>query len=221
MLKAKLHQFAVSLDQLKHNKRALLWIMAIDAALAISSNVVDWPWLIRVPTNVVIFAPICSLYPTLLLIWFALYYFKKKIPTWFTTFIFMGIVSYGVMAWIYFPAYMSWNGINFHDVGSIFWVTAYALQAFIISSELRKLPIYQYALIFGYFFVKDYSDRYWGTFLDVLLDSYPENLKLFLTITLVVIHLATAGLIVYLGKARSKNITAHPDAQVSHSSQLS
>lgn len=199
MIKAKWHSIYQGIQTLKTNKRALIWIIAIDTALAISSTIVDWPWLIRVPFILRPFAPICSLYPWLLTIWFTLRYFNKKRPTWFTTFIFMGIVSYGAMAWIYFPFYMGWNGINLHDVGSIFWVSLYAIQAFILAPELKKIPYFQYALIFGYFFFKDYADRYLGTFLDILLDSYPENLKLLFGISILSLHLGVAGLIIYLG----------------------
>lgn len=198
-IKTKFLKFAQTLDRLKHNKRAVLWLIAIDVALAVSSSVVDWPWLIRVPSHLVLFAPICSLYPLTLAIWFTLYYFGKKIPSWFTAFIFMGLMSYGLMAYIYFPLYMSWNGINFHDIGSIFWVTAYAFQAFIIASEIKKMPWYQYLFVFGYFFFKDYTDRYLGTFLDVLLDSYPENLKLLFFMSMVTLHVSAASLVLYLG----------------------
>jgi hypothetical protein len=194
----KLKNFLQTLDRLKYNKRAVYWILALDLALAISSTVVDWPWLIRVPREVVIFAPICSLYPWLLVAWFGIFLWKKKVPNWFSSFLFMGLFSYGIMAWIYFPLYMSWNGINFHDVGSIFWVTAYAGQAFIIASEIKKIPWYQFLLVIGYFFFKDYSDRYLGTFLDILLDSYPEYLKLIFFTSTVTLHAVAAGLLLYL-----------------------
>ncbi|GEM_PF-1990953 len=194
--------FWQTIDRLKYNKRAIFWLIAVDSALAISSLVVDWPWLIRVPRPLVLFAPICSLYPLLLVIWHTLFYFReathRKIPAWFTTFLFMGLVSYGLMTYIYFPGYMTWNGLNFHDVASIFWVTAYAFQALIIASELKILPWYQFALIFSYFFFKDYADRYLGTFLDVLLDSYPEELKLLFSISIVALHIFTAALVIYL-----------------------
>ena len=204
------------MQALTANKRAMLWIIAIDLALTISSTVVDWPWLIRVPPLLRPFAPICSLYPLLLTIWFTLTWFHKKIPTWFTAFIFMGIVSYGIMAWIYFPLYMSWSGINFHDVGSIFWVSLYAIQAIILAPHLKKMPLLHYALIFGYFLFKDYADRYLGTFLDILLDSYPENLKFIFSVSIVTLHLAAASLVVYLSRhprliqSISTNPTYHP-----------
>ena len=200
VLTHKYFQYIKALDRLKHHKRSLLILMVLDATLAIISNIVDWPWLMAVPRQLILFAPICSLYPLLLFIWLGLFYLKKKIPAWFTTFLFMGLVSYGIMAYLYFPAYMSWDGrgLNLHDVGSIFWVTAYAFQASVIASELKRLPWYQYAVIFAYFFFKDYSDRYLGTFLDVFLDNYPENLKLFFSISIVTLHLFAGSLVLYL-----------------------
>lgn len=192
-----------TLDRLKYNKRGIYWIMAIDLALGISSTVVDWPWLVRVPPHLVAFAPICSLYPWLLLIWFALYLRKPlegraRVPSWFTSFLFIGLFGYGILAWIYFPLYMSWNGINLHDVGSIFWVTMYAGQAFIIASEIKKIPWFQFVLIMGYFYFKDVSDRYFGTFLDVLLDSYPEHLKLIFFVSALTLHSMAAGVLIFL-----------------------
>jgi len=221
-MKSKLLTIYRAFDQLKYKKRNLLWILAIDAALAIASIIVDWPWLVRVPTHLVIFAPICSLYPLLLFIWFALFYFQKKIPAWFTVFVFMGTVSYGLMAQIYFPFYMSWNGINFHDVGSMVWVALYGLQSLIIASEIKKLPLYQYALIFGYFFFKDYSDRYLGTFLDVLLESYPENLKLIFTVSIAILHILTTFLIRYLSalpRVQARDSDHFDETQHRHSAQ--
>jgi len=206
-MKNALRSFLKKLDGLKYNRRAVYWILATDIALGISSTVVDWPWLIRVPPNLVAFAPICSLYPWLLVAWFALFLWKKKVPSWFTSFLLVGLFSYGIMAWIYFPLYMSWNGLNFHDIGSMFWVAAYALQGFIIASEIKKIPVYQYLLIFAYFFFKDYSDRYLGTFLDVLLDSYPETLKTIFFVSTLTLHSFAAALLFHLAYGK-KNLTA-------------
>ena len=200
-----------TLDQLKHNQRAVYWLIAIDLALGISSTVVDWPWLIRVPAQFIAFAPICSLYPWLLVIWFTLHLAKKKIPTWFTTFLFVGLFSYGIMAWIYFPLYMTWNGINFHDVGSIAWVTAYAIQALVIKSEIKKIPVYQFVLIMSYFFFKDVSDRYFGTFLDVLLDSYPEHLKIIIFTSILSLHTIAAGIVLNLQRRSLRSAALTPD----------
>lgn len=189
--------------------------------MAVISNIVDFDWLMSVPRHLIPFTPICSLYPLLLCIWFSLYY-KKNIdaggshfreqqlggglhsrepvvpPTWFTAFICMGIISYGFMAWIYYPLSMSWYGFNLRSIGNMIWVTIYASQALLLIPEIKKLPIYQYLLIFGYFFFKDYADRFLGTFIDITIDDYPENLKLIFTFSIVILHILTAGLLIYL-----------------------
>lgn len=210
-------KFLKTLSSLKNNRRAVYWLIAIDLALAVSSTVVDWPWLIRVPRQLVAFAPICSLYPWLLVIWFALYIRKPKegrprVPPWFTSFLFVGLFSYGFLAWIYFPLYMNWNGINFHDIGSIFWVTIYASQAAVIASELKKIPAYQFMAILGYFFFKDYSDRYLGTFLDFLLDAYPAYLKIIFFSSALSFHAIGAGLLLYLPRRKEAQVRASTTA---------
>ena len=199
------------LARLKQNRRALYWILALDVVLAVSSIIVDWPWLMGVPRALVIFSPICSLYPLLLVIWLSLFLLKKKIPNWFSAFLLMGLFSYGILTWIYFPLYMSWHGVNFHDVGSIFWVTTYALQGFIIASEIKKIPWWQFTLVVGYFFFKDYSDRYLGTFLDVLLDDYPEYLKTIFFVSALSLHAIAVAILLHLQKINSRNSQNHPD----------
>lgn len=192
-------KFISFMDKLKYNNRSVVVLLLINAILTVGSYIADWDWLLAVPRHFILFAPICSLYPLLLLIWFTAWKFGKKIPDWFTSFIFLGIFSYGIMSWIYFPLFMGWRGVNFHDVGSIFWVTAYGLQAFVIASELKRLPIYQYGLILSYFLFKDYADRYLGTFWDITLyPDYPEFLKTLFTTCIVLLHLIGFFLIVYL-----------------------
>lgn len=161
------------------NRTRLLLLIGLDIFMAIGSNIADWPWLTSVKWYLMPFAPICSLYPLTLAIWFSLYYMGKKIPGWLTTFIFIGITSYGIMAWLYFPMFMSWDGIKLRTIGNMLWVTVYALQALIIKSHLKKIPVYQYALIFSYFIFKDYADRFLDTFIDLRMENYPQ---IFITI---------------------------------------
>ena len=192
-------------SQLKYNRRAVFWILAIDLALAISSTVVDWPWLIRVPRHLVFFAPICSLYPWLLVIWFTIWHFKKRVPAWFSNFLFIGLFSYGWMAWLYYPLIMTWNGFSWHDVGAILWVTAYGIQCLIIASEVKKIPWWQFLPVAGYFFFKDISDRFFGTFLDVMLDSYPENFKIIFFAGILALHAIAIAIVLRLQKINRPN----------------
>jgi len=184
------------MDGIKANKKTLLIVIGIDIFLAIGSNIADWPWLSSVKWYLLFFAPICSLYPLVLAIVFSLKYLGKKVPDWLITFIFMAIVSYGIMAYIYYPLYMAWDGVRFRLVGNIIWVTCYALQSLILFSDLKKLPIYQYLLIFGYFALKDYSDRFWGSFIDILRPDFPPNLINIFTVSMIVLHLLTATAVI-------------------------
>jgi hypothetical protein len=192
------------MDGLKFNKKALLVLIGLDLFMAIGSNIADWPWLMSVNWYLMPFAPICSLYPLTLTIWFSLRYFNKKNPSWFTAFIYMGITTYGVMAYIYYPLYMNWDGIQFRLAGNIVWVTIYALQSFIILSDLKKLPLYQYALIFGYFAFKDFSDRFLGSFIDILRPDFPAYLTNIFTVSIVVLHICSGTSIILLPRFQAK-----------------
>jgi len=193
-MKKTLLKFTTKMNSLKHAKKGIAVLIVLDFFMAIGSNIADWPWLMSVKWYLMPFTPICSLYPLTLAIWFSLYYSGKKIPAWFTNFIFMGIVSYGIMAYVYYPTYMAWDGVQWRLIGNMAWVTVYAMQAFIIVSEVKKIPVYQYLLIFAYFAFKDYSDRYLGSFIDILRPDFPEYLKNYLFYMLVFIHTCVAAL---------------------------
>jgi hypothetical protein len=195
----KFKSFAAFLDGLKNRRKSLIFLIGLDIFLAIGSGIADWPWIMSVvkdTPHLLPFMPICSLYPMTLAIWFTLYYFKKRIPGWYTAFIFMGIVSYGLMAWIYYPAYIAWDGMQWRLYGNMAWVSIYALQSFIIASELKKLPWYQYSLIFAYFGFKDYADRYLGTFIDVRRTDFPEDLKITLWAVIITLHILAAAAVI-------------------------
>lgn len=186
------------MDTFKRNRKTIIVLIVLDIFMAIGSNIADWDWLMSVDWYLMPFAPICSLYPLTLAIWFTIYYFKKKVPNWFTAFIFMGIISYGVMAYVYYPLYMQWDGIDARLIGNMVWVTIYAMQSFIIASELRILPFYQYIPIIGYFAFKDYADRYLGSFIDILRFDFPEDLKNFLFGVMIVVHISAFSIMAFV-----------------------
>jgi hypothetical protein len=196
--------FASWMAGLKNNKKTLRALICLDVFLAVGSLIADWPWLAMIKWYLLPLAPICSIYPLSLAIWFSLYYFGKKIPTWYTTFIFVGIVSYGIMAYIYYPAFISWVGPEFRLIGNMFWVTAYALQSFIIFSELKKMPFAHYLCIAAYFGFKDYADRYLGSFVDILRSDFPEPLKNVLFISIVALHIGVFTVAFALPNFRAK-----------------
>lgn len=184
----KAKKFTTVMDALKHNKLALLVLIIIDGFMAVTSNIVDWPWLMSVEWYLMPFTPICSLFPLTLAIWFTIYLFRKKVPTWFTTFIFIGIISYGLMAFIYFPLYMNWAGFKWMGVGNMIWVFIYAIQSLIIASEVHSVKKYQFILIITYFVIKDICDRYFGTFIDFRQPGYPVWLMNLLGVSMIIIQ---------------------------------
>ena len=195
----------MNLKNLKLDKKTLPPLIALNFFMAIASNVVDWPWLMSVDWYLMPFAPICSLYPLTLAIWFTVYYFRGKAPQWLTTFIFIGITSYGVMAYLYFPLLMSWEGFSWWRVGNMFWVTIYALQSLIIATKLRPLKLFQYVPVAGYFFFKDFADRFLGTFIDVRIPGYPEFFKNFFGVAVLLLHCAAIAAAVKIAAAK-KNV---------------
>lgn len=188
-MRQKILQLTTWASALKNDRKTLFVLIVMNAFMAIVSNIVDWHWLMSVEWYLRPFTPICALYPLALAIWYTVFYFRKKVPGWYTTFVFIGIVSYGIMAYIYYPVTMAWQGIEWRLPGNMLWVTIYALQSFIILSELKKIPWYQFSLIVGYFLFKDYADRFLGTFIDTREPDYPEALKNFFGISILTLHL--------------------------------
>ena len=212
-MKKALLKFATRMAGLKKNRKTLLVLIGIDIFMAVCSNIVDWPWLSSVKWYLIPFTTICSLYPFTLAVWFLLHYFKKKIPAWYMMFIFIGIVSYGCMAYVYFPAYMTVDGVHLRHIGNMVWVTVYALQSFIIVSELKKPPAYQFALIISYFAFKDYCDRFLGTFIDVLREDFPEGLKWVLWFIMIAIHVSVISLAIIMPALNRKREALQPEFQ--------
>lgn len=208
-----LKKFAAFMAGFKSSKKALIVLIVLDVFMAVGSNIVDWPMLVYVDWYLIPFAPICSLYPLTLAVWFTLYYFKKKIPAWFTTFIFIGITGYGVMAQVYYPVFIYFEGLHWNLVGNMVWVAVYAVQSLIIVSELKPLSTFQYLPIIAYFFFKDYSDRYLGTFTDVTRFNFSEFAKDSLLMLILVLHTAAISLALYMAYRNEKKarLIAEPD----------
>lgn len=210
----RLKNFARWMSGFKDNKKTLVVLIVLDIFMAIGSNIVDWPAMAQVPWYLIPFAPICSLYPLALAVWFTLWYFTKRVPQWFTVFVFIGITSYGVMAQIYYPVFIYFEGLHWNLVGNMVWVAVYALQSLIIVSEVKPLKFHQYLPIFAYFLFKDFSDRYLGTFTDILFFDFSEFAKNALFVMLIFIHLSDFFLAYYVAHAQ-KRVSLKPLPQES------
>lgn len=184
--------------------RIVRLLIGLNLFLAIASNWYDFQEWSLLPWYLWPFLPICPLYPALLTVWWLFYYFKKRPHTAFTAFIWIGTVSYGLMAYIYYPIHMSFNGFDWFEVGNILWVTIYASQSIVLFEHLRKTSLLSVTPVFLYFLTKDFTDRFLGTFSNVYRDAEPFPvwlMNLFFG-AVVVVHVMVFYL--YLKKTRRK-----------------
>lgn len=205
-MKKQLLKYTRWLSGLKDQKKSLVFLIVLNVFMGIASNVVDWPWPLMVDWYLIPFTPICALYPLALALWFTLYFYKKPIPSWYTAFIVMGVSSYGLMAYLYYPLYMDAFGVYFRPLGNMVWVSIYALQALIILPELKKLPWYQYVLIGTYFGFKDYADRFLGTFIDVNIPDFTPGFMSLLFYSIIVLHILAFALIIYWPRRKAHKL---------------
>lgn len=158
-------------------KKKLKLLILLNLTWSLIGFYADAAWLSMIPSYLIPLTAICSLYPPLLTIWYVLHYFKREIPSWYTFWVILGTASYGIIAQFYFPLLMSWKGVNFHDVGSMFWVAVYGTQSLVllphlkIHSRLSALPGLFYLL------AADFTHYFALTFVDFTMDGYPLWMK--------------------------------------------
>ncbi len=177
--------------QLKFKRKTLLGLIIFNAIWSIAGAFADYAWLSSIPPYLIPLTAICSLYPPLLTIWYIALYRGKNPPNWFTLLIFIGIASYGIIAQIYFPMLMNWVGFNWHDFGSMFWVAAYGLQAFIIFDHLKPMSPLWLAIVIAFFISVDLTHYFYPTFVDFLRPGYPHWMKYTTAATAISIQIAT------------------------------
>lgn len=165
------------------SKKKLKFLIILNLIWSILGIYADWAWLSSIPLHFVPLTAICSLYPPLLLIWYLLKYYQIRIPQWFTFWIVFGTTSYGLLAQFYFPLLMSWQGINWHDLGSMLWVAVYGFQSLILLKQLR--PLRWPDLLPGtlYLLAADATHYFIPTFVDFNIPGYPSWMRSLTTTT--------------------------------------
>lgn len=179
------------------SKQKLKLLILLNLTWSVLGFFADFAWLREVPIYLVPLTSICSLYPPLLTIWYLFQYFERKTPNWFTFWVILGTASYGLMAQIYFPLLMSWKGINFHDIGSMFWVAVYGTQSIILFKHLKKLSFLQMFPGLIYIFTADAFHFFYPTFVDFILPGYPIWLKM-TTVSVAILLQISVATVVYL-----------------------
>ncbi|MEK7528458.1 MAG: hypothetical protein AAB592_01700 [Patescibacteria group bacterium] len=182
------------------NQRAVLFLAILDLSMGLIATYVDWPDFFAVPWYLVIFTPICPLYPLLLSANFFYFLKKQKFLQPLLYFTAIGIGSYGLMAFIFYPLYMASQGFGWYELGNIFWVTVYAAQFFIIFPQLKKIPTLYFIPIIAYFFAKDLLDRFGPTFSYIRTNSIPDPLADTLFTAIAILHIGMIFLVFFKSK---------------------
>jgi hypothetical protein len=173
-------------------KQKIKYLLALNLAWSIIGFGADYAWLSSIPLYLTPFTAICSLYPVLLSVWYFLKLKDLTPPNWLTFWIATGTLVYGILAQIYFPLLMSWKGINFHDVGSMFWVAVYGFQTVIMFRYLRPPKFFDIAFTVGFLALADYCHYFLKTFVDFISVGYP----LWLENTTVILGISTQLLVI-------------------------
>jgi hypothetical protein len=179
------------------SKKKLKLLIVINLLWAVLGFYADFAWLSRVPLPLVPLTAICSLYPPLLTAWYLLKYFDRKIPQWFTYWLILGTASYWLMAQFYFPLLMSWTGVNFHDLGSMFWVSVYGCQSLLLIRHLDP-PDWRTVLPGTiYILTADLFHYFYPTFVDFTISGYPLWMKILTGLVALFLQLGTTVWIFY------------------------
>jgi hypothetical protein len=154
-------------DNLKRNNLGLLALLAVNVYFAINAWYVDYERILSLPWYLIPISPICTLFVPLLIIWLLIFKVKKQAHPIFTGFLFISLLLYGMMALVYYPTVLYLDGFSIWVVLVLAFVIGWAMQAFVLASEVRVLPNYVYFFIAAYFTLKAYTDTFLGTFEDV------------------------------------------------------
>jgi uncharacterized membrane protein YpjA len=161
------HHFVVWADNLKRTNAGLVFLVLLNIYFSANAIYVDYDHLLALPWYLVPLSPICALLVPLLIVWLLIFKIKKRVHPLFTGFLFVSLLLYGMMAYVYYPLTMAVDGVDIWTVLVLLFVTGWALQAFVLASEVRPLQHVGYILITAYFMLKAYTDTFLGTFEDV------------------------------------------------------
>lgn len=154
----------------------MIYLILADLFWSVCAFVYDWPKLLSIPAAAMIFTIICPLYPLIL----ALYWFfeRKKWPN--SIFLAFGAIPSAILiilALIYYPTQMIYNGFDLLGLGQIFWVAFYGLQGWFLILN-RKISN-MYILLTGIFLIiKLTIDYIYKDFGYLGMETLPQNILL-------------------------------------------
>lgn len=154
----------------------MIYLILADLFWSVCALIYDWPKLLNIPATAMIFTIICPLYPLIL----ALYWIfeRKKWPS--SLLLVFGAIPSAILiilALIYYPTQMIYNGFNLLGLGQIFWVAFYGLQGWYLI--FTKKFSSTYVLLTGIFLVIKFTTDYaYKDFGYLGMETLPQNILL-------------------------------------------
>lgn len=127
----------------------IIFFIVIDLFWSIAALIYDWSKLTTIAPWLWPFVAVCPIFPLLIALVLLQLYRKKSPNQFLLAFAAIPSLVYGLVAVIFYPVAMIYQGFSWNAVGQIFWVGLYAIQGFWLIREFRpgKFAFYS-ALVF-------------------------------------------------------------------------
>lgn len=158
----------------------MLYLIILDFIWSALAMLVDFPKLAHIPFYLWPIILICPIYPILLACVLISTQRKRKPNQFLLAFASIPSAILGVLALIYYPAWMYFGGFNFNDLGQILWVAFYSVQGwyFLLKQEIKTVPVITVCLYFSIKLIIDYKYQTFG-YLDIGVLSHQAQTVLF------------------------------------------
>ena len=156
------------------NKKFVYFLVLLGFGMTVAAWTIDYRDFFEVPWYLWLFIPICPLYPMLLAANYGIFLRRGSFNQPLLHFTGIGIIAYGVMAYIFYPYYMSLNEFRWYEFGNILWVTLYAAQIFLLLPHMKKIAPWWYVIFAAYYVLKDFLDRFSVTFSYVRFGEFTD-----------------------------------------------
>lgn len=154
-------------------KKCLYILVGLDLLWSVLAFNHDWPKFAIVPAWAWVFAFICPIYPLLLAVVWAQIINKKHPNDYLLAFAVGPSMIFGVLALLFYPLAMAYQGFDWNGLGQIFWVAFYSIQGWYL---FYKIGVSKAAFAFAGVFLAtalslDYRFKGFGYFnLDQIAD---------------------------------------------------
>jgi len=157
----------------------MIYLIILDFFWSAAALFVDLPKLGSIHPLLWPVAIICPIYPLLLAIVWIEIKKGKKINSFLLAFAIIPSAIFGILALVYYPSKMIFQGFAFRDLGQIFWVLFYSSQGWYLWFK-RKLLLFPVILVTIYLTIKFFLDYRFDSFGYLSFDDFSQSAKFYI-----------------------------------------